>query len=208
MGRMISGRSIVMVWLMLCLGVTAVSAQEKMYAITVAGINIGNLSIKRFETGDLTHYELYTKIKLWLLFRIEATYAMQAVYRGEQLISSKSQTHTNKGDFKSSTVWDGHKYQVKIDAYEYKKDTLIAEPIHLNVGRMYFDKPAQGQRIYADNFGVLTPAEKKGEEVVVRILGNANSYRYKNNNNMYDASMYHPIKNYRVRLIEGEEKKD
>lgn len=205
MGRMIL-RRMVMVWVVISLTVIAVSAQEKTYAITVAGINIGNLSIKRYDKGDLTHYELYTKIKLWLLFKIEATYAMQAVYRGDQLISSKSQTHTNKGDFKSSTVWDGQKYQVNIDAYEYKKDTLISEPIHFNVGRMYFDKPTHGQRIYADNFGVLTPADKKGDEVVVRILGNANTYRYKNNNNMFDASMYHPIKNYRVKLIEGEQK--
>lgn len=193
-------RSMCTVVVVLCCSLAA-AAQQKVYAITVAGINIGNLNVKRYDNADLTHYEMSTKIRFWLFFRIEADYAMTAVYRGDQLLSSKSQTHTNKGDFKSSTEWDGHQYRVSIDAYEYKKDTLISEPIHFNVGRMYFDKPAQGQKIYADNFGLLIPAEKSGDEIVVRILGNANTYRYQGNV-MYDASMYHPFKNYRVKIVQ------
>ena len=181
-----------------------VNGQQKVYAITVAGINIGNLNIKRYNKADLTYYEMSTKIKFWLFFKIEADYAMTAVYRGDQLITSKSQTHTNKGDFKSSTEWDGHQYRVSIDAYEYKKDTLIAEPIHFNVGRMYFDKPVLGQKRYADNFGLLTPAQKTANEIVVRILGNANTYRYRENV-MYEASMYHPLKNYKVKIVEPEQ---
>jgi hypothetical protein len=178
--------------------------QQKVYAITVAGINIGDLNIKRYDKADLTYYEMSTKISFWLFFRVEAEYAMTAVYRGDQLITSKSQTHTNKGDFKSSTEWDGHQYKINIDAYQYKKDTIITEPIHFNVGRMYFDKPSPGQKIYADNFGLLTPAQKKGDDIVVRILGNANTYHYKGNE-MIDASMYHPIKNYRVKIVSGEQ---
>ncbi|HTF18728.1 MAG TPA: DUF6134 family protein [Chryseolinea sp.] len=179
-------------------------AQKKDYEISVAGIEIGSLTITRELKGDLTHYDLKSKVKLWLFFRIEAEYNMTAVYRGDQLISSKSQTHTNKGDFKSSTEWDGHQYRVNIDAYEYKKDTLIAEPIHFNVGRMYFEKPVQGQKIYADNFGLLIPAVKNGDGIVVRILGNASTYHYKGNV-MFDASMYHPLKNYRVKIVSGEQ---
>jgi len=176
-------------------------AQQKVYAITVAGISIGNLSIKRYDKAELTYYEMSTQIKLWLFFKIEADYFMTAVYRGDQLISSKSKTHTNKGDFKSSTEWDGRQYRIMIDAYQYKKDTVIAEPIHFNVGRMYYDKPAPGQKIYADNFGLLTPAEARGDEVVVRILGNANTYHYIGKI-MHDAYMYHPVKNYRVKIVD------
>lgn len=184
--------------LSLCTSVAV--AQQKLYDITVAGISIGNLDIKRYDKADLTYYEMSTKISFWLLFRIEATYAMTAIYKGDQMISSTSQTHTNKGDFKSSTVWNGHQYEIHIDAYKYKKDTLIAEPIRFNVGRMYFDKPSPGQKIYADNFGLLVPAEKSDDQIVVRILGNANRYYYKNND-MHEASMYHPVKNYRVKMI-------
>jgi len=183
----------------------SVRAQEKLYAITVAGINIGNLSIKRQTKDDITHYEMSTHIQLWLFFKIEADYFMTADYRGDQLISSRSKTHTNKGDFKSSTEWDGRQYRIMIDAYQYKKDTIITDPIHFNVGRMYYDKPAPGQKIYADNFGLLTPAEVKGDEVVVRILGNANAYHYIGKA-MHDAYMYHPVKNYRVKVVDGKDK--
>jgi len=180
------------------------SGQQKLYDITVAGISIGNLDIKRYDKAEFTYYEMSTKISFWLLFRIEAEYVMSAVYKGDQMISSKSQTHTNKGDFKSSTVWNGHQYEIHIDAYKYKKDTLISEPIHFNVGRMYFDKPAPGQKIYADNFGLLTPAEKSEDQMIVRIQGNANRYFYENGA-MYEATMYHPVKNYRVKLIKGKQ---
>lgn len=173
-------------------------AQHKVYAVTVAGIHIGDLSINRFDKGGLTHYEMSTHISFWLLFRIEADYEMEAIYRGDQMISSKSKTHTNKGDFSSSTEWDGHQYNIRIDAYEYKKDTTIVAPIHFNVGRMYYDKPAPGQQIYADNFGLLTPAIRKDDNIVVKILGNANTYYYREND-MYEAYMYHPVKNYRVK---------
>jgi len=200
----ITAKSILLrgVYLMLFVLLTtgSVRAQQKYYAITAAGINIGTLSIKRTAEADLTRYEMSTHIKLWLLFTIVADYDMTAIYRGDQLISSKSKTHTNKGDFSASTEWDGHQYRIKIDAYKYKKDTLIAEPIHFNVGRMYYDKPSPGQKIYADNFGLLTPAGVKGDEVVVRILGNANTYFY-SGKIMSEASMYHPVKNYKVKLV-------
>lgn len=176
------------------------NGQEKQYDISVAGIGIGGLTATRTEKDGLTYYDLKSEVKLWLLFRIEVLHHIKTVYRGDQLISSTSETHTNKGDFTASTVWDGSKYVVKIDAYEYKKDTLIAEPIHFNVGRMYFDKPAAGQKIYADNFGLLIPGVFKEDGVVVRILGNASTYRYRGNE-MYDATMYHPVKNYRVKLV-------
>ncbi|MGC3947022.1 MAG: hypothetical protein QM762_21310 [Chryseolinea sp.] len=177
-----------------------ISAQHKLYDITVAGISIGNLDIKRYDKAELTYYEMSTKISFWLFFRVEADYAMTAVYKGDQMISSKSQTHTNKGDFTSSTVWNGRQYEIHIDAYKYKKDTLISEPIRFNVGRMYFDKPTPGQKIYADNFGLLTPAVKDEDQIIVRILGNANRYYYQKDV-MYEASMYHPVKNYRVKMI-------
>jgi hypothetical protein len=69
---------------------------------------------------------------------------------------------------------------------------------------MYFDKPAPGQKIYADNFGLLTPAEKSEDQMIVRIQGNANRYFYENGA-MYEATMYHPVKNYRVKLIKGKQ---
>ncbi len=178
----------------------AVHAQEKNYDISVAGIHIGDMTVQRYDSGALSYYEIKSKVSLWILFRIEVEYNMISSYRGDQLVSSTSETHTNKGDFKSKTKWNGKYYVVDIDAYKYKKDTTINRPINFNAGKLYFEQPPDDQLIYADNFGVLTKGETNGNSVVVDILGNRNTYNY-SDGIMSDAKMYNPLKDFRVTLI-------
>lgn len=175
-------------------------SQEKNYEITVAGIHIGDMKVHRYDSGELSYYKIRSKVSLWLLFRIEVEYNMTSSYRGNQLISSTSSTHSNKGDFRSSTNWTGKYYVVDVDAYKYKKDTVIRQPIRFNAGKLYFEKPPDDQAVYADNFGILTKAETDGNTVVMDILGNSNTYRY-SNSIMSDATMYHPLKDFRVTLV-------
>jgi hypothetical protein len=177
----------------------AVHAQEKNYEISVAGVHIGDMTVQRYDSGALSYYEINSKVSLWLLFRIEVEYSMISSYRGDQLVSSTSETHSNKGDFKSTTKWNGKYYVVDINAYKYKKDTTINRPIHFNAGKLYFEKPPDDQLVYADNFGVLAKAEAKGSAVVVDVLGNSNTYNY-SGDTMSDAKMYNPLKDFRVTL--------
>lgn len=177
--------------------------QEKSFGISVAGFDIGSLKISRTVDDGYTRYELGSKVKLWLLFKIEVEYDLVALYKDGKLISSESKTYSNKGDFTSSTRWNGSHYEVHIDAYQYKKDTTIYEPIMFDIARMYFDRPVDGQKVYADNFGVLCEAKSQDDKVDVSILGNKSTYNYRNSI-MTDAKMYNPIKDYRVTLLSGQ----
>jgi hypothetical protein len=177
-----------------------VSAQEKQFRISVAGFDIGDLKISRSECDGYERYELRSKVKLWLLFRIEVDYNLVAIYEDGKLVSSESKTYSNKGNFSSTTRWNGTYYEVHIDAYQYKKDTAIHEPIEFDIAKMYFEMPDEGQKIYADNFGVLCEAERSADQVEVRILGNKSTYNYRDRVLSY-ARMYNPIKDYRVTFL-------
>lgn len=177
-----------------------VQAQEKNYAISVAGVHIGDMTVQRYDSGALAYYKIKSKVSLWLLFHIEVEYNMISAYRGDQMISSVSETRSNRGDFKSTTKWNGKYYVVDIDAYKYKKDTTINHPINFNAGKLYFEKPPDDQLVYADNFGLLTRVETRGNSVVVDIMGNSNTYNY-SDGIMSDAKMYNPLKDFRVTLI-------
>lgn len=181
----------------------AVHAQEKNYEISVAGVHIGDMTVQRYTSGSLSYYEIKSKVSLWLLFRIDVEYNMISAYQGNQLVSSTSETHSNKGDFKSTTKWNGKYYVIDIDGYKYKKDTTINRPIYFNAGKLYFEKPADDQLIYADNFGILTKAEANGNSIVMDILGKTNTYNY-SGGVMSDAKMYNPLKDFRVRLVSNQ----
>ncbi|MEO8475413.1 MAG: DUF6134 family protein [Chryseolinea sp.] len=181
------------------LALAGAQAQEKNYDITVAGVHIGDMTVQKYDSGLLSYYEIKSKVSLWLLFRIKVEYNMISAYRGDQLVSSTSETHSNKGDFKSTTKWNGKYYVVDIDAYKYKKDTTINQPINFNAGKLYFEKPAANQLVYADNFGLLTKPDAHGNSVIVDILGNSNTYYY-SGGIMSDAKMYNPLKDFRVTL--------
>lgn len=181
----------------------AVQAQEKNYEISVAGVHIGDMTVQRYDSGSLSYYKIKSKVSLWLLFKIHVEYNMISAYQGDQLVFSTSETHSNKGDFKSKTKWTGKYYEVDIDAYKYKKDTTINRPIHFNAGKLYFEKPPDDQLVYADNYGVLAKAEADGNSIIVDVLGKTNTYNY-SRGVMSDAKMYNSLKDFRVTLVSNQ----
>ena len=175
-------------------------AQERDYAIRLAGFQIGDLKVKKYPCDTLTCYELKSKVNFWLFTRVMVDYAVITKYYDVQLISSVVTTHSSKGDFESVTQWNKDHYRVKVNAYQYKKDTTIHDPIYFNVGKLYFEKPHDNEAIYADNYGVITRAKVvKGNEIAVSVLENDNTYLY-DEDLLVRAEMYNPIKNYQVKL--------
>lgn len=173
----------------------------RFYSIRLAGFQIGELTINTFQQDTLTCYTLHSEVNFWLFFRIHIEHAVKAVFYKDLLLSSTTITHSSKGDFQSKTLWKDDHYEVKVKGYKYLKDTVINKPIHFNIIKLYLEKPSHGQEIFADNYGILTKAEKtdKNDELVVSVLGNENTYHYRNNH-LIRADMFNPIKNYQIKL--------
>lgn len=195
------------------LSVLMVSCQQgfcqektKSYSIKVAGFTIGDLTATTFQKDTLTYYVVHSVVDFWLLFRVKIDYKVESYFYKNQLWSSTAITHSSKGDFESTTFWKGDHYTVKVNAYKYKKDTVIRHPIEYTVAKLFFEKPKKGQKVYADNYGLITYAKRsdKKDAFTVPVFGNNNMYFY-DKNSLLKAEMYNPIKNYFVKLKSSEE---
>lgn len=171
------------------------------YAIKIAGFNIGDLVVTTYEKDSLTYFTLSSKVSFWILFKVNVEHTVISVYQKDLLISSLVTTHSNKGDFKSSTVWDKDHYVVNVNGYNYKKDTLIYTPINYSILKLYFEKPENNQPVLADNYGLIAPAEylKTNDALVVSVLGNNNTYYYRDRS-LVKVMMYSPIKDYQIKF--------
>jgi hypothetical protein len=173
--------------------------ERKEFDILVAGIKIGELSASKVTQDSITSYSISSAVNFWFFFRVKANYSIVSSYRNGKLISSFVETKSSKGDFKSSVVWQEDHYVVKVDTYQYKKDTVISSPIYFNVARLYFEEPDKVKNLLADNYGQMAPSKKLEANVYqVTVTGNANRYYYKVGE-MEKAIMHNPIKNFEIR---------
>ncbi len=173
--------------------------ERKEFDILVAGIKIGELSASKITEDSITSYSITSAVNFWFLVRIKADYSISSRYKNGKLISSFVETRSSKGDFKSSVVWEENHYLVKVDTYQYKKDTVLFSPIYFNVARLYFEEPARMENLLADNYGQIAPSKRLEANVYqVIVMGNANHYYYKVGE-MEKAIMHNPVKNFEIR---------
>ncbi|MEQ8363419.1 MAG: DUF6134 family protein [Cyclobacteriaceae bacterium] len=183
-----------------------ISARDNLtrnFDIRLAGFKIGELTAHQTKVNDsTTNYNLTSKVSFWLFFQVNVDYAYTSTFLHGQLISSEVKTVTNKGNFISTSKWEKDHYKVEVDAYDYKKDTVLMEPITFNIAKLYFEEPQKGDKIFADGYGILSLAETIDEKsYLVEVLGNKNKY-YFEDGLLIRASMDSPIKNYEVQLIQ------
>lgn len=199
--KFVCTRIVLMAFFILLSKHTCCQQQTRLYTIKVAGFNIGEVTAVTFQKDSLVYYNMKSIVDFWLLFRVRIDYSVESIFYKDQLYSSTVITHSSKGDFESITVWKKDHYDVRVNTYKYKKDTLIYKPIYCNMVKLFFEKPKNSQQIYADNFGILTQVESSGKNdaLIVAVLGNNNTY-YFNNNSLEKAEMYNPFKNYLITL--------
>jgi hypothetical protein len=156
---------------------------------------------------SLTTYKLESEVNFWFFKRIQVVYHLISVYRGQQLLFNQVVTKSTKGNFKTTTQWNAQKsvYEVQARAYEYSKDTVLTTAVSFNVGRLYFEEPIHQKVILADAYGVLVPLDKaSGHQYTMAVRGKKNKFYY-HQGKMIRASMYSPIRNYEIRLVEKTE---
>jgi hypothetical protein len=176
--------------------------ERREFDILVAGIKIGELSASKIIQDSITSYSITSTVNFWFFVRVKADYSINSHYKNGKLISSFVETRSSKGDFKSSVVWEENHYNVKVDTYQYKKDTILFSPIHFNVARLYFEEPDKVESLLADNYGQLVPSRKVEASVYqVTVIGNANRYYYKVGE-MEKAIMRNRIKDFEIRRRE------
>jgi hypothetical protein len=170
------------------------------YDITAAGIRIGEMTATRERIENQTWYTLHSEVSFWFFVRVKVVYSVKSLYQNNQLIRSTVDTHSNRGDFKSTVTWNEDHYDVRVEGYKYTNEVRLKEPISYSSARIYFDYPYAVSSILADNYGIMVPVDKTEKDALtVTIQGNKNRFYFKSGR-IIRAVMHHPIKNFEIRL--------
>ncbi len=156
---------IALILLFICLTSQAAAQPEThRYVIEMAGAKIGTMTATRQPQGDLTTYTTISDVVVNLLvYKVKIYYKTIVQYKGDKLLSAVVEARTNRGNYASSTVWNGNHYDIKASQYKYERQTTQAANIDYSVVNLYFSEPVGRNRVFAEYFGdyyILTKTPK------------------------------------------------
>lgn len=141
---------------------TGLVAKSMSYTIKLAGFTIGTLNTSHARVDDIDYYSITSNVEINFLFHVKIYYRTLSFYRNNILIESTVNSTVNDSSYVSSTIWDGHKYKISCNAYQYKyADSSRTAPIYWSVSKLYFEKPLDGTEVYAESYGMFSPLKKE-----------------------------------------------
>ncbi|WP_027303165.1 DUF6134 family protein [Rudanella lutea] len=140
--------------LMLLANLASAQPETHRYAIEIAGARVGTMTATRQTQGATTQYTIISDVLVNLLvYKVKIYYKTVCQYQGNKLLSAVVEAKTNRGDFASSTVWNGDHYDIKANQYKYERQARQTAPIDYSVANLYFSEPVGRNRVFAEYFG-------------------------------------------------------
>ncbi len=134
------------------------------YTIEMAGAKIGAMTATKQAQGELVNYTTVSDVVVNLLvYKVKIYYKTTCQYRGNKLLSAVVEARTNRGNYASSTVWNGDHYDIKASQYKYEKQATQTANIDYSIVNLYFSEPVGRNRVFAEYFGdyyILTKTPK------------------------------------------------
>lgn len=129
-------------------------AETHRYSIEIAGANVGTMTATRQPQGELTNYTIISDVLVNLLvYKVKIYYKTVVQYRGNKMLSAVVEARTNRGNYASSTVWNGDHYDIKASQYKYERQAVQSANIDYAVANLYFSEPVGRSRVFAEYFG-------------------------------------------------------
>ncbi|KAB7725997.1 hypothetical protein F5984_25355 [Rudanella paleaurantiibacter] len=139
---------------MLLANLASAQPETHRYAIEIAGARVGTMTATRQTQGATTQYTIISDVLVNLLvYKVKIYYKTVCRYEGNKLLSAVVEAKTNRGDFASSTVWNGDHYDIKASQYKYERQTRQTANIDYSVANLYFSEPVGRNRVFAEYFG-------------------------------------------------------
>lgn len=175
---------------------------EHQYKITVLGFNIGEMTANRSKKSDTTIYQVNSKVSFWFFGKVNVDFDVDSRIVNKQIVWTRSNSSSNKGDFHSELKWKGKHYEVDATTYKFENSKPIDFPISLSSVMLFFNEPKGGEDFLGEVFGLVSKVKKienNGYEVTIN--GNTNRYYYEKGV-MVKAEMESPIKNYLIEIVD------
>ncbi len=172
------------------------------FEIQVLGLKIGDMTAEKYQTGDTLNYLAKSKVKFWFFGSVDVDIFTHSKYVGGYLVKSESESHTNRGDFASSILWDGKQYLVDAASYKFENKKPVTSKVQWCSTRTFFEE-LQGDKIFlSEVYGLTTTVEKTGAGQYSTVInGNENQYTYVGGK-LQKVVLENPIKNFQYKRVE------
>ena len=165
--------------LILCTGMyTSSIAQDLYYSVWQKGKLIGETQVCKYEVYGVTTYELYSHLKVNLLFPIKISQNLVAVYKNDVLVFASTQNYLNENLHSPSTVVrkdNGYNMLLNDD-----KVTKHNGAITFSGVRLFYTEPKQVSRVFSESYGRANSIVQTGED----------TYRLTSSNNQINTYTY------------------
>ncbi|WP_051287371.1 DUF6134 family protein [Algoriphagus mannitolivorans] len=177
-------------------------AESLRYEILVLGLKIGELVAEKTpEINNSQVYKVESFVKFWFFGNVDLRFSTVSQFLHDEIVRTKSESKTNRGDFLSTVQWNGRHYEVDANTYKYENQKPVNGPLTWCSTKLFFHEPKHEDVFLSEVYGVSQKITQIQPGVYeIKIDGNANRYFYKSGI-LEKIVLENPIKNYQIRRI-------
>ena len=122
------------------------------YEISSSDKVVGGISATRTPEGDYVRYDVSSEVSMRILFEVNVSYKVQAIYQNDVLVSSSATVYLN-GNVQNNVNCQrtGDHYTIVADGHT----TRIYEDIKWSSALLYFNKPKDVRKIFSETEGIF-----------------------------------------------------
>lgn len=122
------------------------------YEISSSDKVVGGISATRTPEGDYIRYDVSSEVSMRILFEVNVSYKVQAIYQNDVLVSSSATVYLN-GNVQNNVNCQrtGDHYTIVADGHT----TRIYEDIKWSSALLYFNKPKDVRKIFSETEGIF-----------------------------------------------------
>ncbi len=160
------------------------------YEISSSDKVVGGISATKSTEGDYTHYDVFSEVSMRILFEVNVSYKVQAIYKNDILQSSSATVYLN-GNVQNDVNCErtGDHYTIVADGHT----TRIYEDIRWSSAKLYFNKPKDVRKMFSETDGTFktlsTTADGKILSKDPEKESNVNTYTYSTDQGLHSIIM-------------------
>lgn len=147
---------------------------------------VGGITATRSTEGDYVEYNVTSEVSMRIIFQINVSYKVQAIYKNEILVSSSATIYLN-GAIQNDVICErtGDHYTVVVDGHT----TRIYEDIQWSSAKLYFNKPEGTRKMFSETDGnfknIGVTADGKFVQRDPKKDKNVNTYTYSSDQGLH-----------------------
>lgn len=122
------------------------------YEVSSSNKVVGGIEATRTPEGDYVRYDVSSEVSMRILFEVNVSYKVQAIYKNGILVSSSATVYLN-GNVQNDVNCErtGDHYTIVADGHT----TRIYEDIKWSSALLYFNKPKDTRKIFSETDGAF-----------------------------------------------------